>query len=46
MFPHLVDDFIRLRSDFMGPKEEMANHPGLFTKDGGTRFIQTYTFHP
>ena len=42
MFPHLIDDFLRLRNDFMGPKEEMESHPGLFTKDGGTRFIPTY----
>jgi len=42
MFPDLVEDFLCLRNDFMGPKEEMENHPGLFTKDGGTRFIPTY----
>ena len=42
MFPHLIEDFLRLRNDFMGPKEEMENHPGFFTKDGGTRFIPTH----
>lgn len=42
MFPELVDEFLRLRDDFMGSKEEMENHPGMFTKDGGTSFIPTY----
>ena len=42
MFPQLVDDFLQLRDDFMGRKEDMENHPGLFTKDGGTRFVPTY----
>ena len=42
MFPELVERFLTLRSHFMGPLEDMENHPGLRSKNGGTRFAPTY----
>ena len=42
MFPELVDRFLTLRHDFMGPKEDMESHPGMCTKNGGAHFAPTY----
>ena len=42
MFPNLVGRFTSLWKNFMGPEEDMVNHPGLRTKDGGACFAPTY----
>jgi hypothetical protein len=42
MFSHLVPKFLRLREDFMGPKEAMTNHPGMTNNGGKSHFAPTY----
>ena len=42
MFPHLIDPFLSLRKDFMGPKEAMMDHPGMTNNEGKSYFAPTY----
>jgi hypothetical protein len=42
MFPHLVDPFLCLRNDFMGPKEVMSDHPGMTNDEGKSYFAPTH----
>jgi hypothetical protein len=42
MFTHLVPTFIRLRDDFMGPKEAMTNQPSMTNNGGESYFTPTY----
>ena len=42
MFPDLVERFLCLRRDFLGPTEAMVNHPGLSNNDGKSYYAPTY----
>ena len=41
MFPHLVDEFLCLRNDFMGQKNAMSDHPGMSNNGGKSYFAPT-----
>ena len=38
MFPHLVEPFLTLHTDFMGPKEAMMAHPDMMNNRGKSYF--------
>ena len=42
MFPHLVEPFLTLRTDFMGPKEAMMAHPDTTNNRGKSYFVPTF----